>query len=95
LFNLAPESMVSMLQLGTFNPEMGEYVVRAIYQIANVMDADGQHEKAALRRSQAAAIANAYHITCDPADVSEEALKAFLEAEEQEQVAETSEAPAE
>jgi hypothetical protein len=59
-FNLAPESMVSMLQIGNLDPNTAGFVVRAMYYEAEGLEQHGYKERAALRRAQADAIVKAY-----------------------------------
>lgn len=83
-FSLAPESMVSMLQLGDFDPQLGGYVLRSMYLEAELLDESDQPDKAQLRREQADAIAQAYGFDVTPADIEPEALEAFLNPPEEE-----------
>jgi len=78
LFSLAPESIVSMLQLGDFDEGLAGYVLRSIYLEADLLDEAGMPERANLRRAQADAIAQAYGYDISPADVTPEALEEFL-----------------
>ncbi|MDR2586961.1 MAG: hypothetical protein LBC23_01695 [Coriobacteriales bacterium] len=89
LFALDPDSVVSMLQLGDFDEELGGYVLRSMYLEAEVLDEAGHTQHADLRRSQADAIARAYGFDVTPADVSPEALEAFLAEQEPKENAET------
>jgi hypothetical protein len=82
LFSMDPESVVSMLQLGDFDEELGGYVLRSMYLEAEVLDEAGHTQRADLRRSQADAIARAYGFDVTPADVEPEALEAFLAEQE-------------
>jgi hypothetical protein len=84
LFSMDPESMVSLLQLGDFDEEIGGYVLRSIYLEADILDETGQTQRADLRRSQADAIARAYGFDVTSADVTPEALEEFLAQQEQE-----------
>jgi hypothetical protein len=81
LYSLAPDSMVSMLNLGDFDERLGGYVVRSLYRIAELYDDYGMTATAALRREQADAINNRWKIGIVAADLSSDALEAFLEAE--------------
>ncbi|MDR0349977.1 MAG: hypothetical protein LBH64_00295 [Coriobacteriales bacterium] len=82
LFSMDADSLVSMLQLGDFDEEIGGYVLRSIYLEAEILDEDGNTERADLRRSQADAIARAYGFDVTPADVTREALEDFLMRQE-------------
>jgi len=81
LFSLAPDSLVSMLQLGDFDEGLAGYVLRSIYMEADLLDEAGMPERARLRRAQADAIAQAYGYDISPADVTPEALEEFLNAQ--------------
>ena len=83
LFSLAPESLVSMLQIGDFDESIGGYVLRSIYLEADILEEAGMKERADLRRSQANAIAQAYGFNVTPDDVSVEALEEFLNKQPQ------------
>jgi hypothetical protein len=78
LFSLDPDSLVSMLQLGDLDEDLGGYVLRSIYLEADILDEAGQTQRADLRRSQADAIAAAYGFEVTPLDASPEALEEFL-----------------
>jgi len=78
LFSLAPESMVSMLQLGDFDENLAGYVLRSIYMGADLLDEAGLPERASLRRAQADAIVQAYGYDISPTDVTAEALEEYL-----------------
>jgi hypothetical protein len=82
LFSMDPESLVSMLQLGDFDEEIGGYVLRSMYFEADILDEAGHVQRADLRRAQADAIARAYGFDVTPADVAPEALEEFLEQQE-------------
>jgi hypothetical protein len=82
LFSMDPESLVSMLQLGDFDEEMGGYVLRSMYFEADILDDAGHVQRADLRRAQADAIARTYGFDVTPADVAPEALEEFLEQQE-------------
>ncbi|HBT95643.1 MAG TPA: hypothetical protein DEB24_05975 [Coriobacteriia bacterium] len=78
LLSTDPESVVSLLQLGDFDEQIGEYVLRSLYMEANLLDEAGQGELADLRRAQAGAIAEAYNLDVTAEDVDPEALEAFF-----------------
>jgi hypothetical protein len=78
LLSLDPNSVVSMLQIGDFDEQIGEYVLRSLYVEANLLEESGQSELANLRRAQADAIARAYGMDISAADVEPEALEAFF-----------------
>jgi len=77
-FSLAPESMVSMLQLGSFDEQLSGYVLRSMYYEADILEKAGDIQRASLRRSQADAIAKAYGADVTPADATPAALEAFF-----------------
>jgi hypothetical protein len=79
MFKLEPESLVSLLQLGNVDPILAIYAVRSIYYESDLLEENGELEKAELRRRQADAIAEAYDIEVTMADGSPEALEEFLD----------------
>ncbi|MDR1422229.1 MAG: hypothetical protein LBI64_05125 [Coriobacteriales bacterium] len=81
-FSLAPESMVSMLQIGNFDEQLGGYVIRSIYYEAELLEKAGHTQRADLRRAQADAVAKAYGYDITPADLQPEALSAYFSDEE-------------
>ncbi|MDR2714520.1 MAG: hypothetical protein LBB42_03195 [Coriobacteriales bacterium] len=87
LFTLAPESMVSMLQLGSFDAELGGYLVRALYYEADLLEEQGLLGTADLRRAQANAIADTYSIDKDIANAGPEALEEYFAQQDDEQQA--------
>jgi hypothetical protein len=89
LLSLDPDSVVSMLQIGDFDEQIGEYVLRSLYVEANLLNEAGQSGLADLRRSQADAIAKAYGMDICAADVEPAALEAFFAELEAEPYAET------
>ena len=78
LLSLAPESVVSMLQLGSFDEQLGGFVVRALFYEAGLLEEQNRFGTADLRRAQANAIAQAYSIDVSIADASPEALEEFV-----------------
>ena len=84
-FSLAPDSMVSMLQLGSFDENLCEYVVRSFYCEAELFEEVGDVNRANLRRAQADAIAEAYGKAICVDDVAPEALEEFFERKQEEQ----------
>jgi hypothetical protein len=82
LFSMDPDSVVSMLQLGDLDEELGGYVLRSMYLEAEILSDAGHTQRADLRRSQADAIARAYGFDVTPADATPEALEAFLAEQE-------------
>jgi hypothetical protein len=86
LFSMAPETIVSMLQLGDFDERISGYVLRSMYLEADLLESAGKRERADLRRSQADAIVDAYDLNLSYRDATPEAIEAFLaEAEASEE----------
>ena len=81
-FSLAPESMVSLLQLGSFDKQLCGYVVRSMLVEAQLLEQCGQVERAKLRQSQAQAVAAAYSCEVDAAGLTPEALADYFRLEE-------------
>jgi hypothetical protein len=77
-FSLAPESMVSMLQLGNFDEQLGGYVIRSMYYEAELLEKAGHLQRADLRRAQADAVAKAYGYDITPEDLSPEAMQEYF-----------------
>jgi outer membrane protein TolC len=76
--NLEPASLVSVLDLGNFDDQLGGYVTRSLYYQADLLDAEGKTQRASLRRAQADAIAARYNIEITRESVSPEELEAFF-----------------
>ena len=85
MFKLEPESLVSLLQLGNVDPVLAIYAVRSIYYESDLLEANGELERAELRRQQADAIAHAYGIEVTLADASPEAMEEFLDEQDLEE----------
>jgi hypothetical protein len=79
MFSLEPESLVSVLQLGSFDAKLAGYVVHSMYYEADILEKDGQTQKAALRIKQADAIAHTYGLEIAAADDESAALEQFLD----------------
>jgi hypothetical protein len=77
-FSLAPESMVSMLQIGNFDEQLGGYVLRSIYYEAELLEKAGYKQRADLRREQADAVAKAYGYDIIPEDLAPEAMQEYF-----------------
>jgi hypothetical protein len=86
-FSLSPESMVSMLQIGNFDEQLGGYVLRSIYYEAELLEKAGYTQRADLRRAQADAVAKAYGYEITPEDLSPEAMHAYFAEEEADEAA--------
>jgi hypothetical protein len=84
LFSMDPDSMVSLLQLGDFDENLGGYVVRSMYFEADILEEAGYTQSADLRRSQADAIVRTYGLAVTPADATPAALEEFLQQDGQE-----------
>ena len=82
-FSLAPESMVTFLQLGDFDQRLAEYIVRAMALAADFLDTAEQPRTAELRRSQLNALVNAYSLDISESDLSYEAIDRFIQQAEQ------------
>lgn len=82
MFKLEPESLVSLLQLGNVDPVLAVYAVRSMYYESDLLEEQGELDKAELRRQQADAIAEAYGLDVTLADGSAEAIEEFLDEQE-------------
>lgn len=77
--SLAPESLVTMMQLAGTGDAVSGYVAYALNQLADAYDGMGRHELADTRRAQALAVADAFG--ADLGEVPEE-FRALGEASE-------------
>ncbi len=77
-FSLAPESMVSMLQLGTFDEQLCGYIVRSMLLRAALLQQSGQAANALLAVSQAQAIAAAYGCESAGIELNEDSLEDYF-----------------
>lgn len=78
LLALAPESVVSILQVSGVDPSMAPYIVRALLLESQLLRSNGDDGLAGLRAQQGGAVAEAYGVAV-PADVLDpEALEAFF-----------------
>jgi hypothetical protein len=82
MYRLEPNSLVSVLQLGSIHPALAVYVVRSLYYVSDLHETQGDLSTAELRREQGDAIAAAYGIPVTLADATPEALEEFLSTEE-------------
>ncbi|MCL1879320.1 MAG: hypothetical protein FWF71_01675 [Actinomycetia bacterium] len=80
-FSLAPESMITLLSLGGFDPRLAGYLVRGMALDADLLAEAGHQQGAELRRSQLDALAKAYGLDVGPADLSPEGISGFLDEE--------------
>lgn len=76
LLALDPESMATILWMGSINDSVAEYIVHALMIDAESLDEDGLHDTAELRRQQAQALASHFGFTYDP-----DRLEALLDPE--------------
>ncbi|MDR2957781.1 MAG: hypothetical protein LBU61_06360 [Coriobacteriales bacterium] len=79
-FSLAPESMISLLQLGDFDERLAEYIVRAMALDAEFLSQAGLTRSAGLRLSQLDALAKAFSVDITPGDLTSEAIETFVES---------------
>lgn len=79
LLSLAPESIASILQVSGTDPRVIEYIARSLLLESHYLEEAGQDEKAALRASQAQALADAYDIDLTEESISEEEFEALFE----------------
>lgn len=66
LLALEPQSMATILTLGSMNDSVAEYIVHALMLESGYLADDGYEAKSLLRRKQADAVAKAFEITYDP-----------------------------
>lgn len=83
LLSLAPESISDILQVSGTDPGVAEYVGRSLYLESNYLREAGNDDLAAIRISQAQALARSYGFSLHEEMGAEAAMDAFLEAEEQ------------
>lgn len=57
---LAPESLVTMMQLSGIGDSVADYVAYTLSMLGHAYDGMGDHATAAMRREQAQAVADAY-----------------------------------
>lgn len=81
LLSLEPESVVSILQVSGTDPRVVEYVGRSLFLESAYLNQASNPELAALRASQAQALADAYGFDLDAEVGAEAAMDAFLESE--------------
>lgn len=75
LLSLSPDSMAGVLEMAGTDPHVTEYIARSLL-LASTYHADaGEGELAALRRSQAHAIAEAYGHDLSDADATPEGME--------------------
>lgn len=78
LLSLTPESMAGMLEVSGTDPRVAEYVGRTLHLESEYLVQAGKDELAALRESQARALAAHYGFSLDDDLGPEEAMEAFL-----------------
>jgi hypothetical protein len=79
MFALEPQSLVEVLELGNFDPQLAAWVVRSLYYESDLLENDGQLTKADLRRRQADAIATRFDLRITVAEQGGETLAEFLD----------------
>lgn len=63
--SLAPDSLVTMMQLAGTGDAVSGYVAYSLNRLAQAYDGMGKHDTAQLRRQQAAAVAQAFGANVD------------------------------
>jgi hypothetical protein len=82
-FSLAPESMVTLLQLGDFDARLAEFMVRAMALDVEFLEAAGLKQSAELRNAQLVALANAYYLEISAADLTVAAIEEFIQEQDE------------
>ena len=76
-FALTPDSMLTMLDLGGFNQQLAEYMVRAMALDISYLDEAELTQRAELRRLQLNGLIEAFDLDLKPDDLTYEAIEAF------------------
>ena len=84
LLTLAPESMVSMMQISGTDPALIGYLSRTLLLESQYLDQVHNGDLSSLRRNQAFALAQAYGVELSDESISPDELEAFFESSEQE-----------
>ncbi len=84
LLTLAPESMVSMMQISGTDPALIGYLSRTLLLESQYLDQIHNGDLSSLRRNQAFALAQAYGVELSDESISPDELEAFFESSEQE-----------
>ncbi len=79
LLSLAPESMATVLQVSGVDPHLTEHIARSMLLSSRYYAEAGNGEMAALRSSQAQALAAAFGHELSLEAVTDQELEAFLE----------------
>jgi len=82
LASLAPESLVTVLQLGNFDESLVPYVARGLGLAAYYHEQAGEVKSADLRIQQLGALARAYDLDITYADCQPAAVEDFLDPAE-------------
>lgn len=82
LLKMAPESMVAMLQTSDADPKLMGYLSRTLLLESSYLERMHEDGLAALRRSQALALSDAYGLGVDDASLEDDALEGFIGADD-------------
>jgi len=78
LFSLTPESMVTMLQLGSFDEVLAEYLIRAMAIDAEYLQLAGESSLTELRWSQINGLIAAFNLNLSKEELCLEAIEDFV-----------------
>jgi hypothetical protein len=78
LFSLAPESMVTMLQLGGFDEVLAGYMIRAMALDAEYLRLAGDNKLAELRWSQINGLISSFGLLLNEEELSFDAIEDFM-----------------
>ncbi|MDR1015955.1 MAG: hypothetical protein LBL67_00585 [Coriobacteriales bacterium] len=78
LLSMAPDSMVAYLDLGHFQADSAEYVVRSLYYLSDLYAKQGDHSSANLRALQADKLSARYQLGIDASSASADQLEKFF-----------------
>ncbi|WP_139653619.1 hypothetical protein [Raoultibacter phocaeensis] len=79
LLSLAPESIASILSVSGTDPRVVEYIARSLLLESRYLEDAGDTERAALRASQARALADSYGIDLTEESISAEEFETLFE----------------
>lgn len=79
LFRMAPESMVSLIQISGTDPTLIQYLSRSLLLQSQYLAQANLTERSELRKNQAFALAHAYGFELSEQSVSPEELEAFFQ----------------
>lgn len=85
LLTLAPESMVSMMQISGTDPALIGYLSRTLLLESQYLEQAHNSELSLLRHDQAFALAQAYGVELSDESISSDELETFFDSSEQEQ----------